>query len=134
MSLRPDMVDHVALRKEIRDRKRLLARDPLVDKTLPRVWVAYVWHTKTRRWILQGFVRMQRVTKKRVDRFRKKMKLAHDVLIRWVELFTAARGIDPTQRYVRHESLRPDRVPSDEIREMNRRVRRRVGRFTIHEA
>lgn len=119
--LHHSMVDHDAIRRELREQRKAKQRDPLVVEKAPRVWVAYIWDAKIRKWILGGFVRMQRVTVRRVRRWRKKMKLAADTLVRWVELFTAAGGINPSDvkttrtrdAFVRRESLRPDSVPSD---------------------
>lgn len=112
--LHHSMVDHDAIRRELREQRKAKQRDPLVVEKAPRVWVAYVWYPKIRKWILQGFVRMQRVTVRRVRRWRKRMKLAQDAVVRWVELFAAAGGIpEAKQPHRQHPSLRPDAVPSD---------------------
>lgn len=108
------MVDHDAIRRELREQRKQKQRDPLVVEKAPRVWVAYVWDTKKRAWLLAAFVRMQRVTVRRVNRWRKKMKLAHDALVRWVELFAAQRnGVEARAPFRAHPSLRPDAIPSD---------------------
>lgn len=107
------MVDHASIQRELREQRKQKQRDPLIPEKAPRVWVAYIWDTKQRAWLLAAFVRMQRVTVRRVNRWRKKLKLAHDTLVRWVELFTAARGMDTRERWQSHPSLRPDSVPSD---------------------
>lgn len=121
--MHPSMYDHEAIRKELRRQKKERDRDPLVPQLAPKVWVAYIW--EGRRWILAGFIRMQRVTERRVNRWRRKMKVAKDTIVRWVELFTAARcGVNPRIGYHHHPSLRPDITPTE--RQMKRR--RKVSR------
>lgn len=121
--MHPSMYDHEQIRKELREQKRKANLNPLVPEKAPKVWVAYVW--EGRRWILGGFVRMQRVTARRVDRWRKKMKVAKDAIVRWVELFTAARSpIETRKAYHYHPTLRPDSTPA--MRKAERARKRRA--------
>lgn len=128
--MHPSMYDHEAIRKELREQKRKANLNPLVPEKAPRVWVAYIW--ENRKWILAGFIRMQRVTQRRVNRWRKKMKLGKEVVVRWVELFTAARcGVDAREPYRHHPSLRPDVVPVDERIKARRKANRRAAKLVI---
>ena len=127
--MHPSMYDHAAIQKELREQKRKANLNPLVPELAPRVWVAYAWNAVKRTWILQGFIRMQRVTQRRVNRWRKKMKIAAGIVIRWIELFTAARcGIDTKEPHRPHPSLRPDVVPSDKQAKARRAKARRDAR------
>lgn len=118
--MHPSLANHEAIRKELRRQKQERNRDPLVPQLAPRVWVAYIW--EGRRWILGGFVRMQRVTARRVARWRKRMKVAKDAIVRWVELFTAARSpINTRKGFHPHPSLRPDITPVEQAMKRRRR-------------
>src|SRR5689334_24641002 len=87
------------LHKQLRDQDRRRHLDPdapdLKALGLPRVVVAYRWNPRTRVWVMLGFARAQKLTKRTIARLRRKFDVSPRTIMQVVDLFEAQRRGGP---------------------------------------
>lgn len=102
----------------VKKRRKKRVQDPTRSKHLPFVYVVWVWSDTVQRWFLLAFYRGgDRLTVKRIRKFRDKFSLPADVTLRFRELFSAVAApgdeSDPTLMHALKRHLDRSRYNPD---------------------
>jgi hypothetical protein len=74
----------------VKQRRKKRVKDPTLAKGLPFVYVAWVWSPKFQQWFLLGFIRgSDRLTPKRIRRWRERYTIPPAYVLRFRELFVS---------------------------------------------
>lgn len=96
------------LRQRKAERQRKIEGPDAPDPTLPRVWVMYVYGGPKRGWTLAGFARYPHMTKRRLERMRRRLKVNPVQTVEVMDLWHAAKTGGPSRtpdRSVKVESI-----------------------------
>lgn len=86
------------LKADLKARKRRAELGPgLPDPSLPRVWVMYVYGGPKRGWTLAGFARYPHMTKRRLERMRRRLRINPVQTVEVMDLWHAAKTGGPTR-------------------------------------
>ena len=113
----------------VKKRRKKRMEDPTRAKAIPFVYVAWVWAPKFQRWFLLGFMRgSDRLTPRRIRKWRAKFTIPDVFIVRFRELFTAVAApgdeSDPEMMYEFKRHLDRARYAPDE-KSLNRTFRPR---------
>lgn len=121
------------LTKQLKEQDRKRHRDPdapdLRKLGLPRVWVAYRWSPKPGRWMMLGFVRYPHLSKRRIERVRRKFKITSAAHLCLVDLFEAQRTGGPSGRPPTGDLPKPFTMAPVKLAKTNARTVRRVAQL-----
>ena len=114
----------------VKKRRRKRVKDPTRSAALPFVYVAWVWAPKFQRWFLLGFMRgSDRLTPKRIRKWRMKYTIPDQFIVRFRELFVAVAApgdeSDPEMMHALKRHLDRRRYAPDE-EALNTKFRPRI--------